>query len=245
MEEGTILIPKSSKETCFFKLKLQSSLSLLAQKQCDSPLTTDGLTSSSEESIPSEDLDIPSYQLHPQLTLESHSETSSLFTNSQLITNSFVGKVRVPTNEREKLYLKRAISFLANIDTGTSIESIQSVNSSPIQQTFLPPALYSSFDLNLNEDSITVPLTWITSDGTKKISYGHLLVPTSLSTPDPQYIQFDDYPPCLRAGPMKDLYNEQFHEKYSFIDPKLTLSKLMALREDFIIHICNLLQIEA
>lgn len=241
MQEDTILLSKSSKETCLLKLKTHLSFSYPLSKDCDSPLTTEGLTNS-EDSTPSEKLNIPSHSFPAPVQLDS--EASSLFGYSEINTTVLGNKVRVPTNEREELYLKRAISFLSNIETGSSIDSIHSARSSPMQQPALAPALYSSFDLNMTENSITMPTTWITSGGTKKVSYSHLLVATMMK-PDFQYIQFDDCPPYLRPGPMKDLYNEQFFEKYSFLDPELTLSKIVNLREDFIIHICKLLRIEA
>jgi hypothetical protein len=241
MQEDTSLLSNSSKETFLFKLKTHLSFSYPLSKECDSPLTTEGLTNS-EDSTPTDKLDLLSCRFPAPVQLDS--ESSSLFGHSEINTTVLGNKVRIPTNEREELYLKRAISFLSNIETGSSIDSIHSARSSPMQQPAVAPALHSSFDLNMTENSIIVPEIWITPAGTKKVSYSHLLVATEISDSD-HHIQFDDCPPYLRPGPMKDLYNEQFFEKYSFLDPELTLSKIVNLREDFIIHICKILRIEA
>jgi hypothetical protein len=160
-----------------------------------------------------------------------------LISRNSITSNS---KVRVATNEREEKFLKRAIGFLSNIETGLATENADARSESPEVQRNYSSSQYSNQDSSESE----VQSFWISLSGRRKVSYAHFLNPFS-EISSGKLIDFEDYPPCLRPGPMKDLYNERFRERHTYFEPKLTLSKIVNLREDFIIHICKILDIEA
>lgn len=231
MEEGHILLPNLTKETCFIKLKsLQSVQTSVSEDSISSPSSesSDDYDSQNGIDVPSDDLSVFSKDALPNPMLLSRNST---------ITSS---KVRVATNEREEKFLKRAIGFLSNIETGLVIEHADARSESPLIQRNYS----SSHNSNLDSSESEFQSCWISLSGRRKVSYAHFLNPIS-EISSRKLMDFEDYPPCLRPGPMKDLYNERFREQYIYIEPKLTLSKIVNLREDFIIHICKILDIEA
>jgi hypothetical protein len=173
---------------------------------------------------------------------------------------SYEHKVRIPTNPKEELFLKRAIQFLKSIETRThkpssssssedsqgeemvdlraNLERNDRSSSSMSDKLSRRSSILSNKDTSIQE--------WISSKGNQVKSYRHCLNNNSTDMSIRQLnIDLSDAPPYLRPGPFKDAMNEEFASKYPELPNNLTLSKIVNLREDLIQKLCRPLDIEA
>lgn len=119
-------------------------------------------------------------------------------------------------SEIEK-YHRVALEFLLNIETvHASNMKEHSTNQDPDQGTRVPSK--------------------------QKISYKRCL---SSQWEAEQYLTLNDYPPYLRDSPIKDSMNAEFRENFPYLDPKLTLSQLLNLREELIQIVCRKCEVKA
>ena len=237
MEEGHILLPNPTQETCFIKLKSNNSVKTSGSNESssssESEVSNDDLDRANGYDVPSDDLSsVFSKDALPNLFLLRRYSNST----------SSTSKVRIAHNQREEVFLKRAIGFLSNIETDIDREHTKSYSESPLLQKGYSSSHNSSIG---SYPECDIHNCWISSSGRIKVSYAQFLNPSCTTLDIQKLVNFEDYPPCLRPGPMKDLYNERFKAQHFFIEPKLTLSKIVNLREDFIINICKILNIEA
>lgn len=70
---------------------------------------------------------------------------------------------------------------------------------------------------------------WITPSGSVKRSYSHCLKEEGSYV---RVVDLSEFPPCLRPCPLKEELNDEFAEKYPFVTHRLTLSKILSLRDN-------------
>ena len=133
----------------------------------------------------------------------------------------------------EDIFNSVATNFLTGITTGSPQTLARSISKNLI--------LVSS-DTNPNTGfirnreeirEIQKVQAWVTSGGIKK-SYKHCVAS------DPSFrrwINLNEYPGRIIPSPIKDSLNEEFKKAFPFLDPRLTLSKLVNLRENLIIGV--------
>ena len=175
---------------------------------------------------------------------------------------SYEHKVRVPTNPKEELFLRRALHFLTSIETQTQRPSSSSSseelseeeneelrrnidrNDKSVSSSSLSDRLSRrSSTLSIKENPIT---QWISTKGNLVKSYRHYLHNSLNEQLNLQLnIDLTDAPPCLKPGPFKDAMNEEFAHNHPELPHNLTLSKIVNLREDLILKLCKPLDIEA
>lgn len=137
----------------------------------------------------------------------------------------------------DDVFNDRALQFLKNINTG-------SPNTLPKTLPLLEPLQLVPSDTNPKpgfvrnqEEDIEIckVQTWVTSGVVKK-SYKHCInnCTNAFAFTDRPWINLNEYPGRIIPSPIKDQLNEEFRSLYSHLDPKLTLSKLVNLREDLI-----------
>lgn len=137
-------------------------------------------------------------------------------------------KIRQAKSAKENVFLNKAREFLTSIDVTKNELSAQ---------TQLSP----SGQENLGEEPTQEGIPQSRIGG--KVSYKHLLDPLDFS----KYpiLDFSDTPDYIMPSPLKDALNLEFQGKNPILDPKLTLSKILNLREDLIFKLCKDLDMEA
>jgi hypothetical protein len=140
--------------------------------------------------------------------------------------------VKESTSEEHE-FKDRAISFLRSISTG-------SPKTIPKSGPSIEPFVLGASDLNPSlgfkrteqeELEICKVQAWVTSGVIKK-SFQHCI--ESKFTPAWPWIDLNEYLGRIIPSPIKEQLNTEFREKHFELDPKLTLSKLVNLREDLI-----------
>lgn len=138
----------------------------------------------------------------------------------------------------DESYKSRAISFLKGISTGSPV--IVARSGPAIETLHLVPCdgnNHLKIERTQEEDiQIGRIQAWITSGVIKK-SYQHCLDWKFSMPADRPWIDLNIYPGRLVPGQHKEKLNEEFSQSHPFLDPKLTLSKLLNLREDLINHV--------
>lgn len=132
-------------------------------------------------------------------------------------------------------FKNRALSFLKGINTGSVSmpnklvpEALQFVTN----DLDLPPVCIRNSEESVELLKVQV---WVTQGIIKK-SYQHCLQSIeNVPCPDRPWINFNEYPGKVIPSPIKDQMNIEFREQHSYLDPKLTLSKIVNLREDLIV----------
>jgi len=126
-------------------------------------------------------------------------------------------KVRVAKSPGEHLFLNRALDFLSNIKTEQD-----SSHASPPKS-------------NCSRE-------WVTSSGSVARSYKE-----SLSKPASSVSSVDlcDVPSYIQDCALKDYLNKEFLERHPQLQPRLTLSKIVNLREELILKFCKDMNLEA
>ena len=134
----------------------------------------------------------------------------------------------------EENFKSRAISFLKSITTSPVI--IPRNQPSPEPLLLIPCETTPQLGIErTSEEDIQIGKVqaWITSGIIKK-SYKHCLACSIIPKSNRPIINLNEYPGRIIPSPIKQSMNEEFSAVYSFLDSKLTLSKLVNLREDLI-----------
>jgi Cyclin, N-terminal domain len=139
-------------------------------------------------------------------------------------------------SNQEDLFKDRAISFLKSINTGSPV--VVGKSAPPPEPLQLVPSDTNpnpGFIRNQEEDlEIGKVQAWVTSGVIKK-SYRHCIKNRKfLPCSDRPWINLNDYPGKIIPSPIKDEMNDEFSQLHPYLDSKLTLSKLVNLREDLI-----------
>lgn len=138
----------------------------------------------------------------------------------------------------DESYKSRAISFLKAISTGSPV--IVARSGPAIEPLHLVPCEgnnHLKIERTQEEDiQLGRIQAWITSGVIKK-SYKHCLEWNFSMPADRPWIDLNAYPGRLVPSHQKEKLNEEFSLCHPFLDPKLTLSKLLNLREDLISHV--------
>ncbi|CAG9334079.1 unnamed protein product [Blepharisma stoltei] len=155
----------------------------------------------------------------PPLDLESEAEP-----NWSRQTHKYEQKIRVAHSPEDDLYLNKAIDFLTTIETQSSegaVERWSSEDSTPESESF----------------------RWLAESGAVKESFRNCLIFSDWN----QFpiIDLSDMPFAIPNSLIKDNLNEEFKEKHPFLHQKLTLSKIVNLREDLVSKMCRNMDIEA
>lgn len=134
----------------------------------------------------------------------------------------------------EDNFKSRAISFLKSITTSPVIIPRNQPSPEPLLLVPCETSLQLGIERTSEEDiQIGKVQAWITSGIIKK-SYKHCLTCSIILNSDRPHINLNEYPGRIIPSPIKQSMNEEFSSLYSFLDSKLTLSKLVNLREDLI-----------
>ena len=143
-----------------------------------------------------------------------------------------------PRSNSDASFKNRAISFLKGISTGSPVIIARSGPSvEPLHLIPCEGTTHLKIERTQEEDiQIGRVQAWITSGVIKK-SYKHCLECNFTMPVDRPWIDLNEYPGRLVPGQLKDSLNEEFSYFHPFLDPKLTLSKLLNLREDLIQHV--------
>ena len=140
----------------------------------------------------------------------------------------------------QDLFTNRALSFLKSIHTGSPVVSAKpSPMPEPLQLVPSDTNTKPSFVRNQEEDiEIFKVQAWVTSGVIKK-SYSHCINAFEILAigAKRKAINLNEYPGRMIAGPRKDQLNEEFRRNNPQLDQKLTLSKLVNLREDLIVKV--------
>jgi len=151
-------------------------------------------------------------------------------------------KIKSPRNEREKVYLDKAMQFLANIDTENDLhEKDQHSENLKLVQNKGSNLHVQKNQAEVNAESLVQ--TWITSSGAIKKSYKHCLLCKGKIIPSS--VNLADSPNYIQPSPLKSQLNSEFSKEHPQFDSKLTLSKIVNLREDLIVKMCKELNLEA
>lgn len=137
--------------------------------------------------------------------------------------------------------VETATDFLASIETG----SPKVVARSPSTQLHIVPVRLSKalnkFCLNEEEEELNdKAVAWVCSSGKVKCSYRHLLHPRTKRPP------FVDLPSstCILSGSHTARLNKEFATHYPHLDATLSLSEILNLRYDLVLHLCSSLDVE-
>jgi hypothetical protein len=150
------------------------------------------------------------------------------------------------TRSNSEDFKSRAISFLKSITTGSPV-IIPRNQPSPEPLLLIPCETTPHLGIKRTEEEdiqIGKVQAWITSGVIKK-SYKHCLICTCQKNPLRPFINLNEYPGRIIPSPIKQGMNEEFFNTFSFLDTKLTLSKLVNLREDLIIKVWKIVDFEA
>ena len=121
----------------------------------------------------------------------------------------------------DEVFRDRAVAFLRSISTGT----IPSCNKS-----LLRPKTLQRVPGNTDANPVT--------SGVVKKSYQHCLQTTEfVAYPGRPWINLNEYPGRVIPSPIKDQLNIEFREAHPYLDPRLTLSQIVNLREDLITQV--------
>ncbi|CAG9332690.1 unnamed protein product [Blepharisma stoltei] len=148
---------------------------------------------------------------------------SELDPNWVRLAQKYEQKIRVPKNPEDGLYLNKAIDFLTTIETQTSEETLER-----------RPSVES------NQDSECT--RWVTHSGAIKESFRGCL--NFFDWDRFPVVDLSDVPATIPNSLLKDNLNEEFKDKHPFLDQRMTLSKIVNLREDLIFKMCRNMDIE-
>ncbi|CAG9310290.1 unnamed protein product [Blepharisma stoltei] len=137
---------------------------------------------------------------------------------------SYKKKIRVAKDSVEDAYLNSALDFLTSIETAITPENQSSDG--------------SASDYSDHGENSTI----VRNAKEKQKSFKHCLSPLDMSR-WPQ-IDLSDAPTTIKNSPLKDSLNQEFREKYPFLDSRLTLCKIVSVRENIIFWLCKNFDIE-
>ena len=144
------------------------------------------------------------------------------------------------TPNSKSLFANRALSFLKGIHTGSPVISAKpSPMPEPLQ--LVPSDINTKPNIVRNQEEdieIFKVQTWVTSGVIKK-SYSHCINASDILAlgAGRTVINLTEYPGRMIPSPIKDQLNEEFRRNNPQLDQKLTLSKLVNLREDLIVKV--------
>ena len=186
------------------------------------------------------DLKTRSSQIAPLTPINNSSENKN---PSMASTQQSLTKVIIPAQEKknlnkEEIFRDRAISFLKGIKTGSPELSSKTIGiPEPLQLVPSDTNLNPVIMRNQEEDlEICKVQAWVTSGVIKK-SYQHCILEEFVPCTERSWINLNEYPGRIIPSPIKDEMNNEFKQSYPFLDAKLTLSKLVNLREDLITEV--------
>ena len=154
-------------------------------------------------------------------------------------------KLRQANTPKEALFLDKAISFLKNIHTGTSEENTEEPSQNVSWDEKSKYRKKSELESPTGNLKLCETESWLSPGGTLKKSYKSCIDSQSPHTVKYSFINLNDYPSYIKNSPIKDQLNSEFRRENPFLDHKLTLSKLVNLREDLIQKVCKECEVEA
>jgi hypothetical protein len=133
-------------------------------------------------------------------------------THSSSLGQDLLKRVTRASERPSPQFYIEALDFLSNSCSGSS-QVLQADNTH--RDSLLSNQMEGSF--------------WITPSGSVKRSYSHCLQEQGTYQ---RVVDLSEFPPCLRPCPLKEELNDEFAEKYSFVARRLTLSKILSLRDN-------------
>jgi len=153
--------------------------------------------------------------------------------SSPIESKKYTEKIKKPQNPNEAEYIQKAMDFLTGIETNNEIDIQMRVSLASVDVHFE----------GLREKSGI--LVWKSHSGKIHKSYSYCLRDNDSNFQRSPQIDLRDAPNVVRNSPLKVNLNEEFRERYPFLDDKLTLSKIANLKEKLIFKICKELDVEA